>query len=118
MLLFVQFAEHNMIHGAIMRQIWVHGRRRNRVDAFVFCLSGWLYVSILVHLLPLVLPLNTTRTNHGNKLKKMLARCGPRYAEANAGRNPFRGTEYWVIPMMIAFASYVARWIADLSCSA
>ncbi|CAM9711949.1 unnamed protein product [Ectocarpus sp. 12 AP-2014] len=41
-----------------------------------------------------------------------------RYAEANTGRNPFRGTEYWVIPMMIAFASYVARWIADLSCSA
>lgn len=43
--------------------------------------------------------------------------CG-RYAEVNSGRNPFRGTEYWVIPMIIAFASYVARWIADLSCSA
>eukprot|EP00903_Cladosiphon_okamuranus_P015166 g14023.t1 len=41
-----------------------------------------------------------------------------RYAEVNSGRNPFRGTEYWVIPMIIAFASYVARWIADLSCSA
>ncbi|CAM9326299.1 unnamed protein product [Pylaiella littoralis] len=41
-----------------------------------------------------------------------------RYAEVNSGRNPFRGTEYWIIPMIIAFASYVARWIADLSCSA
>lgn len=44
-------------------------------------------------------------------------RCD-RYAEVNSSRNPFRGTEYWVIPMIIAFASYVARWIADLSCSA
>lgn len=40
-----------------------------------------------------------------------------RYGEANEARNPYRGTEYWVIPMMIAFASYLAKWIADISCS-
>ncbi|CAM9437452.1 unnamed protein product [Scytosiphon promiscuus] len=40
-----------------------------------------------------------------------------RYAEANAARNPYRGTEFWVIPMIIAVVAYAARLIADTSCS-
>lgn len=42
---------------------------------------------------------------------------GDRYAEANAARNPYNGTEFWVIPMIVAVVAYVARFIADTSCS-
>ncbi|CAM9632632.1 unnamed protein product [Discosporangium mesarthrocarpum] len=40
-----------------------------------------------------------------------------RYAVLNAGKNPFQGMELWAIPMTIAVISYIARWIADMSCS-
>lgn len=40
-----------------------------------------------------------------------------RYIAVNTDRNPFRWSEYWVIPMVIAFASYVAQMIAGLGCS-
>ncbi|CAM9916233.1 unnamed protein product [Laminaria digitata] len=40
-----------------------------------------------------------------------------RYIAVNTDRNPFRWSEYWVIPMVIAFASYVLQMVAGLGCS-
>ncbi|TFJ86059.1 hypothetical protein NSK_002879 [Nannochloropsis salina CCMP1776] len=37
-----------------------------------------------------------------------------RYEEANANRNPFRNFEYYALPLLVALAAFVMRWIADL----
>ena len=37
-----------------------------------------------------------------------------RYEEANANRNPFRNFEYYALPLLVALAAFVLRWVADL----
>jgi len=35
----------------------------------------------------------------------------------NANRNPFQNLEYYIIPLLVAFAAFVLRWVAETSCS-
>ena len=42
---------------------------------------------------------------------------GARYRELNAGRNPLKDVEFYVLPLAAAFASYLISWILNTTCS-
>eukprot|EP00804_Cyclotella_cryptica_P001366 CCRYP_014123-RA/>CCRYP_014123-RA protein AED:0.01 eAED:0.01 QI:868/1/1/1/1/1/2/203/631 len=39
------------------------------------------------------------------------------FLSLNDGRNPLLGFETYLLPMVVAFFSYILRWIADVTCS-
>eukprot|EP00559_Dactyliosolen_fragilissimus_P009026 CAMPEP_0184865574 /NCGR_PEP_ID=MMETSP0580-20130426/18523_1 /TAXON_ID=1118495 /ORGANISM="Dactyliosolen fragilissimus" /LENGTH=660 /DNA_ID=CAMNT_0027364843 /DNA_START=41 /DNA_END=2023 /DNA_ORIENTATION=+ len=39
------------------------------------------------------------------------------YLKLNESRNPLRGFEIYIVPMVIAFVSMMLRWVADSTCS-
>lgn len=40
-----------------------------------------------------------------------------RYFEINSYRNPFRNVEYLIVPLIVAFASFVIAKTVDMTCS-
>ena len=52
-----------------------------------------------------------------DKLDVQIEKSWETYESLNNGRNPLLGFETWLLPMAMAFAAYILRWLTDMTCS-